>query len=85
MMKTVLIVIGVLGVIVVAAHYADKATRLPHTSVPPTKMSAAAKDAAQPEPDLTLKDLDGKDVSLAQYNTRAEVDYFLEKLVTLSL
>ena len=67
MMKTVLIVIGVLGVIVVAAHYADKATRLPHTSVPPTKMSAAAKDAAQPEPDLTLKDLDGKDVSLAQY------------------
>jgi len=68
MKKTVLIVIGVLAVIVVAAHYADKATRLPRTNAGATKGNAAnAKDAGQPAPDVTLKDLDGKDVSIAQY------------------
>jgi thiol-disulfide isomerase/thioredoxin len=65
MKKTVIIVIAILAVIVIAAHYADKATRLPKTSA---SLAAApkSKDAGQPEPDLTLKDLDGKDVSLAQ-------------------
>jgi thiol-disulfide isomerase/thioredoxin len=65
MSKTVLIVIGILAVIVVGAHYADKATRLPHTklAVPAT----AAKDAGKPAPDFTLKDLDGKDLSLSEY------------------
>ncbi len=65
MKKTVLIVIGVLAVIVVAAHYADKATRLPRTKT--ATPGTAAKDAGQPAPDVTLKDLDGKDVSIAQY------------------
>jgi cytochrome c biogenesis protein CcmG/thiol:disulfide interchange protein DsbE len=65
MKKTALIVIAVLAVIVLAAHYADKATRLPRakSAVPVTTL----KVAAEPAPDLTLKDLDGKDVSLAQY------------------
>ena len=65
MSKTVLIVIGILAVIVVGAHYADKATRLPHAklAVPAT----AAKDAGKPAPDFTLKDLDGKDLSLSEY------------------
>jgi thiol-disulfide isomerase/thioredoxin len=64
--KTVLIVIGILAVIVVGAHYADKATRLPKTMGAVTK-PGPAKDAGQPAPDLTLKDIDGKDVSLSQY------------------
>jgi thiol-disulfide isomerase/thioredoxin len=66
MMKSALIVIGILAVIVVGAHYADKATRLPHTS---NSVSAARMDSpnsGKPEPDLTLKDLDGKNLSLAQ-------------------
>jgi cytochrome c biogenesis protein CcmG/thiol:disulfide interchange protein DsbE len=67
MSKTVLIVIGILAVIVVGAHYADKATRL-STRVPAARAKPAnTKDAAQPAPDVTLKDLDGKDVSIAQY------------------
>jgi cytochrome oxidase Cu insertion factor (SCO1/SenC/PrrC family) len=66
MKKSIWMVIGILAVIVVAAHYADKATRLPHT----TSASLAKPDAPggeKPAPDVTLKDLDGKDVSIAQY------------------
>src|SRR6202048_4676607 len=66
MMKSALIVIAILAVIVIGAHYADKATRLPHTT---NSVSAAKMDApnsGKPEPDLTLKDLDGKNLSLAQ-------------------
>lgn len=66
MKKSIWIVIAILAVIVGAAHYADKATRLPHT----TSASLAKPDApggGKPAPDVTLKDLDGKDVSIAQY------------------
>jgi thiol-disulfide isomerase/thioredoxin len=63
MKKNILIVIAVLVVVVLAAHFADKATRLPKTS------ASAKVDASggAPAPELTLKDLDGKDVSLSQY------------------
>jgi thiol-disulfide isomerase/thioredoxin len=64
MKRTVLVAIAVLAVIVVAAHFADKATRLPHNGVPATKINSSA---GKPAPDVTLKDLDGKDVSIAQY------------------
>jgi thiol-disulfide isomerase/thioredoxin len=65
MKKTILISIVVLAAIVAAAHFADKATRLS------TKASASAPKAdipaaGPPAPDVTLKDLDGKDVSIAQ-------------------
>jgi thiol-disulfide isomerase/thioredoxin len=63
MTKTVLIVIAALAAIVVAAHYADKATRL---SVRAGGAKVASKDAGGAAPQLTLKDLDGKDVSLEQ-------------------
>jgi thiol-disulfide isomerase/thioredoxin len=62
-MKTAIIVIAILAVIVVAAHFADKATRLPKTAAA-SLTKTEAKDESKPEPDLTLKDLDGKDVSL---------------------
>jgi thiol-disulfide isomerase/thioredoxin len=62
-MKTAIIVIAILAVIVVAAHFADKATRLPKTTAA-SLTKTESKDEAKAEPDLTLKDLDGKEVSL---------------------
>jgi thiol-disulfide isomerase/thioredoxin len=62
-MKTAIIVIAILAVIVIGAHFADKATRLPRTTAA-SFTNTDAKDESKPEPDLTLKDLDGKDVSL---------------------
>jgi thiol-disulfide isomerase/thioredoxin len=67
MKKSVIWVIAILVVIVVAAHYADKATRLPKTasaSLTKTESKDESKPEPEPEPELTLKDLDGKDVSL---------------------
>jgi len=63
MKKSALIVIAILAVIVVAAHDADKATRLPKTAAA-SLTKTESKDESKPEPELTLKDLDGKDVSL---------------------
>jgi thiol-disulfide isomerase/thioredoxin len=61
--KTAITVIVILAVIVGAAHFADKATRLPKTTAA-SLTKTESKDEAKPEPELTLKDLDGKDVSL---------------------
>src|SRR5215510_13499817 len=62
MKKTVSIAIAAIAVIVIAAHYADKATRLHSKGV-----KADSSRAGVPAPDFTLKDLDGKELSLAQY------------------
>lgn len=67
MKKSALIVIGILVVIVIGAHYADKATRLPHTSLSVSAAKRDAPDSGKPAPELTLKDLDGKDLSLTQF------------------
>ena len=64
MKKSVWIVIAIVAVIVVAAHYADKATRLPRVTASLAKSDAPDAKAA---PEVTLKDLDGKDVSISQY------------------
>ena len=64
MMKPAIIVIAIIAVIVLAAHYADKATRLPKTTAA-SLTKTESKDESKPAPDLTLKDLDGKEVSLA--------------------
>jgi cytochrome c-type biogenesis protein len=65
--KTVLIVATVALLIAVTA-LADRATRLPKQN---TEAAGAAipneKVAGLPAPELTLKDLDGKDVSLSEY------------------
>ena len=63
MKKTVLVVIGILAVIVLAAHFADKATRL---SLKAPAARADNPSAGSPAPDITLKDLDGKDLRIAQ-------------------
>src|SRR5580692_2627831 len=64
MLKPAIIVIAILAVIVIGAHFADKATRLPKTTAA-SLTKTEAKDESKDEPELTLKDLDGKDVSLA--------------------
>jgi len=61
--KSLLVIIAVVAVIL-ATYLADRATRQPKNSVAKVTLSSAA---AKPAPDLTLRDLDGKDLSLAQY------------------
>jgi thiol-disulfide isomerase/thioredoxin len=61
--KSLLVIIAVVAVIA-ATYVADRATRQPRTSV---LKVATANSAPAPAPDVTLKDLDGKDLSLAQY------------------
>jgi cytochrome c biogenesis protein CcmG/thiol:disulfide interchange protein DsbE len=61
--KSSLVIIAVVAVIV-ATYLADRATRQPRNSVAKVALSNAA---AKPAPDVTLRDLDGKDLSLAQY------------------
>jgi thiol-disulfide isomerase/thioredoxin len=62
-MKRILIIVGTVAVLILLTWYADKATRLKGQSA-----SAPVSDlGGKPEPDLKLKDLDGKDVSLADY------------------
>jgi len=61
--KSLLVIIAVVAVIA-ATYLADRATRQPKNGVAKVTLSNAA---AKPAPDVTLKDLDGKDLSLAQY------------------
>lgn len=63
MRKSSLVIIAVVAVIV-ATYLADRATRQPKNSLAKVTLGSAA---AKPAPDLTLKDLDGKSLSLAQY------------------
>jgi thiol-disulfide isomerase/thioredoxin len=62
--KSVLVIIAVVAVIA-ATYMADRATRQPHNGV--ALNVAKANSAPRPAPDVTLKDLDGKDLSLSQY------------------
>src|SRR5271155_4841575 len=65
-MKKVAIILAIVLAVIVGTYFADKATRLSgktHTSVATPDSGALNK----PEPELTLKDLDGQDISLAQY------------------
>ena len=67
--KTVLIVVTV-ALLITATALADRATRLPKQSTGPENTGApfpSEKVAGLPAPELTLKDLDGKDVSLSEY------------------
>jgi thiol-disulfide isomerase/thioredoxin len=61
-MKKVLLIIGTVVVLIGVTVYADKATRV---KVPPGR--TPKPDSAAPEPDVTFKDLDGKEVALSGY------------------
>src|SRR5271168_3857695 len=65
-MKKVTVILVIVVAIVIGTYFADKATRISAKNRPAGAAPAAEADN-KPAPDLTLKDIDGKDVSLAQY------------------
>jgi thiol-disulfide isomerase/thioredoxin len=62
-MKKVLIIVFTVLALIGLTYYADKATRVQSTG----KSVQMSDVAGKPEPDVKLKDLDGKDVSLADF------------------
>ena len=64
-MKKLLVILSVVLLVVVGTYFADKATRVSGK----TRLSVNPDTAAigKPAPEISLKDLDGKDVSLAQF------------------
>ena len=64
MKKSALVIIAVVAVIA-ATFVADRATRQPRKGG--VLKVATANSTSRPVPDVTLKDLDGKDLSLSQY------------------
>src|SRR5690242_2643769 len=66
-MRKVLLIIGTVVVLIGVTVYADRATRLPKDSHKSLKVDVGSNDAPTQEPDVTFKDLDGKDVRLDSY------------------
>ena len=64
MKKSVLVIIAVVAVIG-ATYFADRATRQPRKAV--LGVANASNSSAKLAPEVTLKDLDGKDLSLSAY------------------
>ncbi len=65
-MKKVAVILAIVIAVIIGTYFADKATRLSGKNR--AGIVAPASDALnKPAPEVTLKDLDGKDVSLAQY------------------
>ncbi|HKW56810.1 MAG TPA: TlpA family protein disulfide reductase [Candidatus Acidoferrum sp.] len=70
-MKKALLVVATVLALIIGTYFADKATRI-KTTVNGTSVKADGGDpddqaTGQPEPELTLKDLNGVDVSLSDY------------------
>jgi thiol-disulfide isomerase/thioredoxin len=61
-MKKVLIIVCTVAFLVFLTYEMDRATRLPHK---PSMSVAASAKLDKPEPEISLKDLEGKAVSLA--------------------
>ena len=68
-MKKTLLVIATVMALIIGTYFADKATRVKAktTDGGDVVMKADSPKADLAEPELTLKDLDGKDVSLSEY------------------
>src|SRR6267143_1994757 len=64
--KTILAVTTVIALII-GTYYADKATRVKATGPENSSEQANDKSIGQPAPEVTFKDLDGKDATLTQY------------------
>ena len=65
-MKKIVLIISTVLALIVATYFADRATRVKlKADDKATKLESTG--TGEPEPDLTLKDLDGKDVSLSQF------------------
>jgi thiol-disulfide isomerase/thioredoxin len=72
-MKTLLVIATVLA-LVAGTYFADKATRIKTKTAVPGNVAMKSDDQSPdnpktnlPEPELTLKDLDGKNISLSDY------------------
>src|SRR6266851_9281275 len=66
-MKKIVLIASTVLVLIVATYFADKATRVKVPASAKSAEQASAKTLGQPAPEVTFKDLDGKDVTLAQY------------------
>ncbi len=66
-MKKVLLIITTVVVLIVATYFADKATRVKAKDTSGGTVKADVKSIGTPAPEVTFKDLDGKDAMLAQY------------------
>ncbi len=66
-MKKVILIISTVLVLIVATVYADRATRVKVKVPSNNTVQAAAETANAPAPEVTFKDLDGKDATLKQY------------------
>jgi len=66
-MKKIVLIVSTVLVLIVATYFADKATRVKDMSS--VKNTVRANDApdAKSAPDVTFKDLNGKDATLARY------------------
>lgn len=62
-MKKTMVILAVVVAVTVGVYFADKATRV-HTNAAPRAMTFNAGEAA---PDIRVKDLENKDVTLADY------------------
>ena len=67
-MKKVSLIIATVLLLIVATYFADKATRVkPKNSTGGTVRADVNSGAPVPEPEVTFKDLDDKEVPLSQY------------------
>ncbi|MGC1483680.1 MAG: TlpA disulfide reductase family protein [Candidatus Acidiferrum sp.] len=65
-MKKILLVIGTVVALIIGTYFADKATRI-QVKTPNSVVKADNPTTGLSAPELTLKDLDGKDVSLSEF------------------
>ncbi len=76
-MKKVLLIIATVLVLIGATYFADKATRVKATSSIKNTQQVEAKIDGKPAPEVKFKDLDGKEVTLAQFKgTVVLVDFW---------
>src|SRR5437879_3885504 len=66
-MKKAFVIIATVIVLVVATYFADKATRVKATTSVKNADQPITKTLGQPAPEVTFKDLDGTDATLAKY------------------
>ncbi len=76
-MKKIVLIGSTVLVLIVATYFADKATRVKAISSVKNTAQANGTLDGQPAPQVIFKDLDGKDVTLAQYKgTVVLVDFW---------
>jgi cytochrome c biogenesis protein CcmG/thiol:disulfide interchange protein DsbE len=66
-MKKAVLIIATVIVLVAATYFADKATRVKATTSVKSTDQPIAKTLDEPAPEVTFKDLDGTDATLAKY------------------